>query len=257
MLGSTRKNIDLLQKLVGQDALKCVTLGTTKWDLIREEVGVAREVQLKGIYWAEMIKAGSTVCRIKEGETLPVEVVNALLERVDPEKITLFEDDIVLKIQNELVNLKKFIPETDVGKALKYNLQDAVKIQIAEVQRLSTQVRNSEDPKLREELDARRTLLESLQESQKMLHIPLAHRARRFLALLSMSLSLTVDARLSRRNHREARSMTEWAPICVGGQLSEIPPKTVYQGQTIGCRTDRGILTFTLTILILALQLNL
>ncbi len=209
MLGSTRKNIDLLQKLVGQDALRYVTLGTTKWDLIREEVGVAREVQLKGIYWAEMINAGSTVCRIKEGETSPVEVVNALLEREDSEKITLGDDEMVLKIQDELVNLKKFIPETDVGKALKYNLQDAVKIQIAEVQRLSTQVRrNSEDSKLREEFDARRALVESLQESQKMLHIPLAHRARRFLGLLSMSLSLSVDARLSRKNYREARSVT-------------------------------------------------
>ncbi|KJA16786.1 hypothetical protein HYPSUDRAFT_47056 [Hypholoma sublateritium FD-334 SS-4] len=107
-------------------------------------------------------------------------VVNALLGRMDPQaEGTSLEDEMVLKLQDKLVNLKKFIPETDVGKALKYNLQDLVEVQLAEVQRLPRQILNPDDPKLREELHARRKLLESLRESQKRLHIPLAHRLYR------------------------------------------------------------------------------
>ena len=55
MFETARKNLDMFRKLCGDEALKNVVLGITKWDDVKLEVGRQREIQLRDIFWMEMI----------------------------------------------------------------------------------------------------------------------------------------------------------------------------------------------------------
>ena len=47
MLGSTRKNLDVFQKLCGEEPLKRVVLCATKWSDIQQEEGERQTERLK------------------------------------------------------------------------------------------------------------------------------------------------------------------------------------------------------------------
>ncbi|KAF8183996.1 P-loop containing nucleoside triphosphate hydrolase protein, partial [Pholiota molesta] len=66
MLGTTRRNLNMFRKLVGDNALKCVVLGTTKWKLVESAVGAKRQEQLETEFWKDMIKAGSQVFSVHD-----------------------------------------------------------------------------------------------------------------------------------------------------------------------------------------------
>ena len=59
MAGTLLKNLQMFEELCGKDALKNVILTTTMWDEVDEETGLAREEQLKNIYWKPMIDCHS------------------------------------------------------------------------------------------------------------------------------------------------------------------------------------------------------
>ena len=62
MYGTSRKTLEMLRRLCGNDTL--VVLGTTKWDDVSLEIGQRREKQLQDKYWKEMIQYGSTVMQV-------------------------------------------------------------------------------------------------------------------------------------------------------------------------------------------------
>jgi GTP-binding protein EngB required for normal cell division len=91
MLGTSRKNFLMFNKLTGEEAAKDIVLATTKWSHITVEVGQKREQQLRNTHWKTMVDQGS-----KRAET------------AEP-----------LQIQDELVYLQKRIPTTDAGTSLR------------------------------------------------------------------------------------------------------------------------------------------
>jgi hypothetical protein len=160
MLGTTRRNLDMFQKLVGKDSLKCVVLATTKWSLVDARIGNERQKQLKEQFWKHMVDAGSQIVRIGQ-DTASREVVNGILGRIDVTKSDINES---LAIQEEIVNMGKFIPETEAGQTLQYTIKQLIEAQ-----------KRKDDEKARE-------LLERLQKIGKELKIPFTDRIMRFLA---------------------------------------------------------------------------
>jgi hypothetical protein len=70
MLGTTRRNLTMFRKLVGEDALKCVFLGTTKWRLVEPAAGAKRQEQLEAVFWKDLIDAGAQVFSVHDQDTL-------------------------------------------------------------------------------------------------------------------------------------------------------------------------------------------
>ncbi|KAG2029505.1 P-loop containing nucleoside triphosphate hydrolase protein, partial [Suillus americanus] len=108
MFGKMRMNFDVFRKLCGEDAEKNVILVTTKWARVTADEGQAREGELRSEFWKEMMAHGSTTARFDQSR--PWDVMGAILANktvVDP-----------LRIQKELVDLGRKMPETDAGKAL-------------------------------------------------------------------------------------------------------------------------------------------
>jgi uncharacterized protein (UPF0216 family) len=164
MLGSTRRDLIIFQKLIGADALGCVVLGTTKWALVEPAVGAQRQEQLKAQFWKEMIDSGSGVVSVC-GQDTPREIVNSILHRIKTKNSKVE----FLMIQSELVQMRRFVPQTAAGQALKYSLDELIKLQ-------KPQVENFSD----DDFDKGRKELDRLCETAKELKVPMGARIKKF-----------------------------------------------------------------------------
>ena len=121
--GAALRNLDMFHQLCGDKALARVVLGTTNWGEIEGDVGEEREQQLAKIFWKTMIASGSKSLRFDITEGSARTFLDAILDQLES------AEDNVLRIQNELVELERRIPETDAGKELRYTLKQVLKMQ--------------------------------------------------------------------------------------------------------------------------------
>ena len=125
MKGTTRRNLDMFYQLCGDKALERVVLGTTNWGEIDVEIGPKREEQLAENFWNNsQTSSRSKLLRFDKTEESAVTFVDAILDQ-----LISAEKDNVLRIQKELVELERRIPETDAGKELRYTLQQLLEMQ--------------------------------------------------------------------------------------------------------------------------------
>ena len=162
MIGTARNNLDMFRKLCGDDALKNVVLGTTKWSDVTSEAGQRREQQLRDTYWKEMLQHGSVIMQVHADSSSAWKIVNRILENDRVEFV---------RIQEELLELQKIIPETDAGRTLRFTLKELEKHLSAE-----GNTANTENGQLRQRLDEVRKQIQKLQ-------VPLSERIKRFIGL--------------------------------------------------------------------------
>ena len=125
MKGTTRRNLDMFYQLCGDKALERVVLGTTNWEEIDGEIGPRREEQLAKNFWNKSkTSSRSKLLRFDKTEGSAEAFVGAILDQLNAA-----EKDNVLRIQKELVELERRIPETDAGKELRYTLQQLLEMQ--------------------------------------------------------------------------------------------------------------------------------
>lgn len=175
MLGTTRKNLEVFQKLCGDDAFRSVILGTTKWGDVFKEDGDRRTQQLCDNYWREMLDHGSKVFRFEDSSKSAWAMVNSIIElnRSRAE---------VLQIQRELVDALKLIPDTEAGQKLRNDL-DQVLIKLKEDRKAQ-----KKDESKRMELDRE---IAQVREQMKVMKVPVSQR---ILGFLSLGIDKILDA---------------------------------------------------------------
>ena len=135
------KSFVVFRSLCGKDALKHVVICTTKWSTIsKEEEGESRTEQLKEKYWKEMIEGGSTVHKFEDTQNSAWDVIAPIIEKVRSGKMD------ALQIQEEMVEGRKLIPETEAGGQLRYSREQFLKF---------FEQGSSKHPSRRKELDAK------------------------------------------------------------------------------------------------------
>ena len=170
VLGTARKNLDIFRKLCGDEALKNVVLGTTKWDEVISEVGQRREQVLKDTHWKEMLQRGSVVMRVDADSSSVWEIVNRILKNDRVQYV---------RIQEELLELRKFIPETDAGKTLLYTLEE-LREKLLNEERTA----NMGDGQLRQkELEEIQKRVRETVDDIRKLKVPLSKKFKRFFGL--------------------------------------------------------------------------
>ena len=122
----------MFQKLCGKHAYKSIILVTTKWVYVPPEIGVQREGGLEGKYWKEMIDSGCRVERFEGTSASAWKIINIILDFVP------ITDG--LRIQQELVDLSRYVPKTEAGKALRDNLQQQLDMQKKMIETLEAEV---------------------------------------------------------------------------------------------------------------------
>ncbi|KAF8959511.1 hypothetical protein BDZ97DRAFT_1389380 [Flammula alnicola] len=183
------KDLDTFQKLVGKDALQSVVLGTTKWALVKRDVGLARERELRSIYWTEMINAGSPVFRIDGDDNSARKIIDHILNEINKQ---VPDVNRFLRIQNELVDMNKIIPETDAGRTLKYSLDELIEMQKQRAQKLRARAVRADDEQLRRQFVEGEKKLGQLVRKAKEMKVPLSRRIKKFFNLIHCAtISLT------------------------------------------------------------------
>ena len=167
MLGTTRKNLEVFQKLCGDDAFQSVILGTTKWGDVFKEDGDMRTEQLRDNYWREMLEHGSKVFKFEDSSKSAWTMVDSIvqLNRSRAE---------VLQIQRELVDTLKLIPDTEAGQKLRNDLDQVLK-------------KLKEDRKAHKKEESKRLELDHeiarVREQIKFMQVPVSQRVMGFLSL--------------------------------------------------------------------------
>lgn len=172
MSGGLSKNLLMFNKLCGDDAAKNVILGTTKWADVVETVGQQREQQLSNEHWKHMLDHGAKTARFTNTSESAWAIVNKILQRDQTE---------VLLIQHELVDLRKLIPQTAAGLALRHNLQELLEHQKKEARQLRKEVASG-DEGTRVGYEEKQRQIRSTQSQIRELEIPLYKQILTFFA---------------------------------------------------------------------------
>ncbi|KAH6880600.1 P-loop containing nucleoside triphosphate hydrolase protein [Coprinopsis sp. MPI-PUGE-AT-0042] len=172
MFGSTRMNLKMFTKLCGDESFKKVVLATSQWDLLPDvATGARREAELKADFWKNV--HGAKVMRVQEKPKHHQDIINHLLST----HLALLDQKLsseILQIQTEVVDMEKFIPETDAGRELKYTLAELLKLQTAAKE-------NALDEDGKEEM-AKKVL--QLKQQMQAMKVSLGDRIRRFLGFV-------------------------------------------------------------------------
>ena len=116
-------NLDLFLKLCGEDALAKVVLVTTKWGEVTLEVGERRLHQLTDSHWRSVVDSVGMVCRFEDTTKSAWAVLNMILDKMEQ------QNECVPRIQEELVDLRKCLAETEVGQELRFTLKQFLEMQ--------------------------------------------------------------------------------------------------------------------------------
>lgn len=157
MTGSARRNLLMFSKLCGEDALSKVILATTMWETVDPADGELREKQLTETkdFWGFMCEKGSRVLRHYNNKESAME----LLKYFAGDKT----QKVTLDVQRELVEGRKTLDETRVGKELDSAFA-------AEREKLKQQLKQLKE-ELKEEIRGQNEkMADSIRESQQEVH---------------------------------------------------------------------------------------
>ena len=175
MQGTSRRYLDVFSRLCGDSALDKVILATTMWDVVKEEEGAERELDLRGMFWKKMISQGSNMFRFTGTYESAWDIVRHILQpRILP---------LSLLIQQELIDFQKLLPETEAGQCLREALEHILEKQKEMARELKDDQNLQQDDELRREYEDNQTKIRSTLAQIKNLKIPLSRRIAIFFGL--------------------------------------------------------------------------
>ena len=126
--------------------------------ILTEEEGKSRTELLKEQHWKEMIEGGSTVRKFEDSQKSAWDVIAPIIEKDRQGKMA------ALQIQEEMVEGRKLIPETEAGGQLRYSREQIIKF---------FEQGSSKHPSRRKELDAK---IAAIREQMRVKHVPVTQR---------------------------------------------------------------------------------
>lgn len=181
MAGAPHKNLHVFKNLCGDDAISNVILATTMWSRVRPDIGEKREAELHKDYWMPMLKKGSRPTRFEGTVRSAWNIVDMIVTGPEPTSVL---------IQEEMVDLKKRLSETQAGITLYHELQSLLSLHTEAIQQLREQAIRQNNPTLVKELNKQQEAIEekirlTLDQIQEM-RIPLGRRVRLIFSFRSL-----------------------------------------------------------------------
>ncbi|KAI5988357.1 P-loop containing nucleoside triphosphate hydrolase protein [Pisolithus albus] len=115
--GTPLRNYRMFNELCGKDNFKNVILVTSMWDVVTEEVGSAREQELRVDFWKAMIALGSTTHRFEGTTESAWKIINSL-------SVPPLASRRPLQIQWEMVDKHIPLHRTAAGRTVLESLSD-------------------------------------------------------------------------------------------------------------------------------------
>jgi hypothetical protein len=189
------KNFTLFTKICGRDAMEQVALVTTKWDRLRDmKEGADRVAELSEDFWMKSLHDGAQIfhvqpqnidSRLSSQHMRPWEIIHHIVVAADTRDV----EDRILQIQDEIVNYRRFLPETEAGKELRFSLEGLLK-RGKELKRRAREDARAGKPTA--SLEARQQEIDRITAQLKAMRPPgLFVRAKRFFGLMTGSYVLS------------------------------------------------------------------
>ncbi|KAG6852773.1 hypothetical protein C0991_009213 [Blastosporella zonata] len=169
--GTTRKNLDMFEKLCGPNAATSIILATTKWGEVKSTVGEQREAQLRDEHWKDMLMDGSKMRRFDGTQNSAQKIVNEILARKALD---------AAHIQSELVEVDKLLAETDAGRTLRYTLKELLEQQ----KKMAARLRAEGGDEVQDQVIQNDQKIRSLLGQVNDLKVPLGRKIMRMLGLV-------------------------------------------------------------------------
>lgn len=165
MGGTSLKNLRMFRKLCGEATLRNVVLITTMWGLVDPDVGTKREQELKSdeLFFKPLLEKGAQMAR--HDNTL--DTAQKILRQV------ILNNPKPIRIQVEIVDEEKDLPETDAGADLHEEYEEMKTRHEEEMEELREEMAKAQearDKELQEELEKEREeLAKKARETQAAL----------------------------------------------------------------------------------------
>ncbi|KAF4615066.1 hypothetical protein D9613_003470 [Agrocybe pediades] len=174
--GTARRNLEMFNHMCGNTALKKVIIGTTKWGRTPRDIGKKHEEELKKVHWLPMLEKGAKTKRFDDNHDSALSFIKQIVR-----------DEMLrtcLMIQEEIVDNKKIIPETQAGKELRYTLQEVLEMQrkMAELEQAMAEGRG-DDVAQRAHEETRRKMDDLMLQIQQ-LKVPFFRKLKRIFGFL-------------------------------------------------------------------------
>ncbi|KAJ9607870.1 hypothetical protein H2200_007949 [Cladophialophora chaetospira] len=135
MQGSALQYFEMFRRLCGEDAFENVALVTTMWGLLKDkEVGLQREEQLIEKFWEPMMEMGSYATSFDGSRESAEGIISVLFGK----------EDVVLRIQKEIVDEGRVIEETTAGAYVKKEVKARLVAKTNKVRDLTEQLNKAE-----------------------------------------------------------------------------------------------------------------
>jgi Fe2+ transport system protein B len=145
MSGTPYKNLRMFTKLCGNIALTNVVLVTTMWASVTQEVGARRVKELRDKFWKPMLQNGSAAFEFRDTAESAWNIVDSVISKTRIEALLL---------QEEMVDLRRRLSETEAGITLYNALQKLLASQKETIRRLREEAEAQHNEKLVRELNA-------------------------------------------------------------------------------------------------------
>lgn len=146
MAGTQLKNLDMFKKLCGGDGFRKVTIVTTMWQEVDQEMGLARQGELQKEYWSELVSGGSKVMPFDDTRESAWAILDPIIAREF--------DNRSIRIQKEIVDLKKDLPRTAAGQQLYGLIEVLVERQKEVLKKMREELKKTTDPAVMDALVA-------------------------------------------------------------------------------------------------------
>jgi hypothetical protein len=202
MGGSGMKNLRVFKKLCGPDALKKVLLVTTMWENVSEDIGAAREEELRTTkeFWGSMIQKGSRMERCWNNTDSALGLVKILIQASESADVV----QTPLQIQMEMVNGETELNGTEAAKEILAPLKRRTSKNTRELEEVRREAQ--EDPGDEEDQAQQQETIEDLEikiQKDRLLH----QRLESGFATTLNKLLLDKDAQVNveGEEHKQAR----------------------------------------------------
>jgi hypothetical protein len=197
MSGSAMKNGRMFRRLCGDRALKNMLLVTTHWDEVKTNIGEAREAELCGDFWKDMIAGGAEVVRFDRTRGAAFEILQKLIPK----------ERVVVQLQEEMRD-GVTAGETSVGKEINNEINTAKAIaqkEVEEARKMMEEADTAARARAQEEL----TQLTLVREEQLRLSYQRQDELNRANAAREVELQNEMQRRLWQQEEREYQRRIE------------------------------------------------
>ncbi|KAF9555458.1 hypothetical protein CPC08DRAFT_765907 [Agrocybe pediades] len=170
--GTAKRNLEMFNHMCGKAALKRVIIGTTKWRRTPPEIGNKHEKELKQEHWRPMLAKNAEAMRFEDSYDSALSFIKQIIRK----EILR----ICLRIQQEMVDDKKIIPETQAGMQLRYTLQEVLDMQRKMLDLEKAMAEGSSDDAAQKAHEETTRKMDALMLQIEQLKIPFLRKLKRF-----------------------------------------------------------------------------